>query len=226
MLKFGLFSVIDPLVRNLERVHPTLPGQPHLGAGRTYSTWLLVRLWLLKVLAGWSQRQLFTQLRKRENRRWLRRFMDLPRPFPDRAHFGRRVRKPEFLCALRLLFEALAERLSRRTPGDGEVLSVDFTDLPVDVKHDPYGAYGYTSKGRFYGYKRHLVVSRRGALVASRNRPAAICAERHVTSPGRGSCTSRKATASPRRHERRTARRHASRRARRITTIAAMYATR
>ena len=168
MLKFGLLTLIDPLLRNLERAHPTLPGEPHLGANRTYSTWLLVRLWMVRVLAGWSQRQLFAKLQRRRVRAWLRRFIDLPRRLPSRSHYGRRVRQPDFLAALRLLFEALAVRLARRTPGDLEVLSLDFTDLPVDVKYDPDAAYGYTSKGRFYGYKLHLIVSRRGALLAYR----------------------------------------------------------
>ena len=100
MLKFGLLTLIDPLLRNLERAHPTLPGEPHLGANRTYSTWLLVRLWMVRVLAGWSQRQLFAKLQRRRVRAWLRRFIDLPRRLPSRSHYGRRVRQPDFLAAL------------------------------------------------------------------------------------------------------------------------------
>jgi len=168
MLKFGLLSLIDPLVGHLERTEPVLPGEPHLGAPRTYATWLLVRLWMVRVLAGWSQRQLFAKLQKRQVRAWLRRFIDLPTRLPSRSHYGRRVRQPDFLAALRRLFGALAARLAHRTPGDLEVLSLDFTDLPVDVRYDADAAYGYTSKGRFYGYKLHLVVSRRGALLAYR----------------------------------------------------------
>jgi hypothetical protein len=168
MLKFGLLTVIGPLLRKLERTCPVLPGQPRLGRHRTYSTWLLVRLWLLGVLGGWSQRQLFIKLGNRRVRVWLRRFIALPATLPDRSHFARRVREPDFLEALRLLFEELARRLARRRPADLKILSLDFTDLPVNVRHDPDAAYGYSSKGRFYGYSLHLVITRRGALLAYR----------------------------------------------------------
>jgi len=168
MLKFGLFTVIDPLLRNLERTCPVLPGQPHLGRHRIYSTWLLVRVWLVGVLGGWSQRQLFEKLQDPRVRAWLERFVDLPSALPDRSHFGRRIRGPDFLEALRLLLEALARRLAQRRPADLKVLSLDFTDLPVCVRYDPDAAYGYTSKGRFYGYNLHLVITRRGAVLAYR----------------------------------------------------------
>ena len=165
MLKFGLLTVIDPLIRKLERTHPVLPGQPRLGRRRTYATWLLVRLWLLGVLGGWSERQLFLKLGNPRARAWLRRFLALPATLPDRTQFARRLREPDFLEALRLLFEELARRLARRRPADLATLSLDFTDLPVNVKHDPDAAYGYSSKGRFYGYSLHLVITRRGGAL-------------------------------------------------------------
>jgi len=168
MLKFGLLTVIGPLLRKLERTHPVLPGQPRLGRRRTHSTWWLVRLWLLGVLGGWSQRQLFVKLENPRVRVWLRRFVALPATLPDRSQFGRRIREPDFLAALRLLFEELARRLARRRPADLKTLSLDFTDLPVNVRYDPDAAYGYSSKGRFYGYSLHLVITRRGALLAYR----------------------------------------------------------
>jgi hypothetical protein len=168
MLKFGLLTVIGPLLRKLERTHPVLPGQPRLGRRRTHSTWWLVRLWLLGVLGGWSQRQLFVKLENPRVRVWLRRFVALPATLPDRSQFGRRIREPDFLAALRLLFEELARRLARRRPADLKTLSLDFTDLPVNVKHDPDAAYGYSSKGRFYGYSLHLIITHRGALLAYR----------------------------------------------------------
>ena len=168
MLKFGLLTVIDPLIRKLERTCPVLPGQPRLGRRRTYSTWLLVRLWLLGVLGGWSQRQLFIKLGNPRARAWLRRFIALPATLPDRSHFARRLREPDFLEALRLLFEELARRLAQKRPADLATLSLDFTDLPVNVRYDPDAAYGYSSKGRFYGYSLHLVITRRGALLAYR----------------------------------------------------------
>jgi len=168
MLKFGLLTVIGPLLQKLERTHPVLPGQPRLGRRRRYSTWLLVRLWLLGVLGGWSQRQLFIKLGNPRVRAWLGRFIALPATLPDRSHFARRVREPDFLAALRLLFEELARRLARRRPADLKTLSLDFTDLPVNVKHDSDAAYGYSSKGRFYGYSLHLIITRRGALLAYR----------------------------------------------------------
>jgi hypothetical protein len=77
MLKFGLLTVIGPLLQKLERTSGVLPGQPRLGRHRTYSTWLLVRLWLLGVLGGWSQRQLFIKLGHRRVRVWLGRFIAL-----------------------------------------------------------------------------------------------------------------------------------------------------
>ena len=168
MLKFGLFSLIDPIVQKLERTHSVLHGQPQLGRSRLYSTWLLVRLWLLAVLGGWSIRQLFLKLADRRLRSYLSRFVSLPRRLPERSTFSRRVRQSDFLQAIRLLFGQLAERIARRQPGDLEVIVLDFTDLPVNRRHDPDTTYGYTSKGRFYGYKLHLIVSRRGALLSYR----------------------------------------------------------
>ena len=168
MLKFGLLTVIGPLLEKLERTHPVLSGQPHLGRRRTYATWLLVRLWLLGVLGGWSERQLFIKLGNRPVRRWLGRFIALPEALPDRSQFARRIREPDFLEALRLLFEELARRLARKRPADLATLSLDFTDLPVNVRHDLAAAYGYSSKGRFYGYSLHLVITCRGTLLAYR----------------------------------------------------------
>jgi len=168
MLKFGLFSVIDPMVAKLERTHPGLPGEPRLGGSRRYSTWLLVRLWLLAVLGGWSARQLLLKLADHRIRSYLSRFLSLPRRLPERSTFSRRTRQSDFLHALRLLFGHLAQRIARRRPGDLKVILLDFTDLPVNRRRDPDSTYGYTSKGRFYGYKLRLIVSRRAALLSYR----------------------------------------------------------
>ena len=168
MLKFGLLHYIDPLLRSLQRRHPLLPHEPRLGRPRRYDTWQLVRLWLLAVLAGWSVRQLCLKLADRQVRAYLRRYVKLPPQVPDRRTLDRRFAQADFLEALRLLFQELACRLSLCRPGDLRRLAIDFTDLPVRVRYDPEAAYGYTSKGRFYGYKLHLVVSRRGSLLAYR----------------------------------------------------------
>lgn len=168
MVKFGLLHYIDPLIKNLQRRFPVLPGQPHLGRPRRYDTWGLVRLWLLAVLAGWSVRQLCLKLADRQVRAYLCHYVKLPPQVPDRRTLDRRFAQADFLEALRLLFQELARRLSLCRPGDLKLLAIDFTDLPVRVKYDPHAAYGYTSKGRFYGYKLHLVVSRCGSLLAYR----------------------------------------------------------
>ncbi|MCL0090690.1 transposase [Dehalococcoidia bacterium] len=38
-----------------------------------------------------------------------------------------------------------------------KAIIIDSTDLPVDPRKDGGGAWGYNSKGKFYGYKLHLV---------------------------------------------------------------------
>jgi hypothetical protein len=168
MLKFGLLSFIDPMIHQLERSRPVSPGKYRLGRKRTYSTWLLVRLWLLAVLDGWSVRQLFLKLADPDVQAYLSRFVSLPRQLPDRTTFGRRAVQSDFLEALEVLFAYLARRLVLRHPGDLKVIVLDFTDLPVRRKYDPDAAYGYTSKGCFYGYKLHLVVNSRGGLLSYR----------------------------------------------------------
>jgi hypothetical protein len=168
MLKFGLLSLIDPIIQKLERSGPYPSGKNRLGRKRTYSTWLLVRLWLLAVLDGWSVRQLFLKLANPDTHAYLSRFVSLPTKLPNRTTFGRRASQSDFLAALQTLFAYLARRLVLRHPGDLRIIVLDFTDLPVRRKYDPEAAYGHTSKGPFYGYKLHLVVNSRGGLLSYR----------------------------------------------------------
>src|SRR5690606_6795825 len=75
---------------------------------------------------------------------------------------------------VRRLRTRLWRKLRRRSlrQGDLRVLTIDMTDLPVPLRRkDPDATWGATSKGKFFGYKLHLVISRTGFPLAFRVTP-------------------------------------------------------
>jgi hypothetical protein len=119
-------------------------------------------------LKGWSLAELHRRLTAYRDPCW-RRLLGLPyRKIPaystlvERSHHSR-VKAWE----RRLYRRLLSSLLNGRNLG---LLAVDMTDLPQDLR-DRLAHWGVCGKGKFYGYKLHLLTTRDGvplAVVATR----------------------------------------------------------
>lgn len=123
---------------------------------------------LLGTLKGWSLAALHRRLTAYHDPQW-RRLLGLPyRQIPAYSTLVERSHHPRVKAWERRLYRRfLHPLLNGRNLG---LLAVDMTDLPRDLK-DPLANWGVCGKGKFYGYKLHLVVTRDGvplAVVATR----------------------------------------------------------
>lgn len=145
--------------------------QPKTGRPRLYSTPSLLLFRIAADLLGWSLRKTLNYA-EQEAGAWLRKALGWEQ-VPHLSVVCRRLHGDD----VRRLRTRLWRKLRRRSlrQGDLRVLTIDMTDLPVPLRRkDPDATWGATSKGKFFGYKLHLVISRTGFPLAFRVTPAAI----------------------------------------------------
>ena len=123
---------------------------------------------LLGTVKGWSLAELHRRLTAYHDPQW-RRLLDLPyRRIPAYSTLVERSHHPRVKAWERRLYRRLlSSLLNGRNLG---LLAVDLTDLPRDLR-DPLANWGVCGKGKFYGYKLHLLTTRDGvplAVVATR----------------------------------------------------------
>ena len=84
--------------------------------------------------------------------------LSLPPPFegqkPSRRTIDRKLSGNDKV--VESLFRRVMRRLIFHLLSSPKAIIIDSTDLPVDPRKDGGGAWGYNSKGKFYGYL-HLV---------------------------------------------------------------------
>lgn len=118
---------------------------------------------LLGTLKGWSLLQLQQRLSVYHDPQWRRvcgvSYTEVPAysTLVYRSHHSQVKRWQE-----RLYRRMLSVLLNCRNLG---LLALDMTDLPRDLK-DKLANWGMCSKGYFYGYKLHLIVTRDGVPLA------------------------------------------------------------
>jgi hypothetical protein len=136
---------------------------PEFREGYRYSVWHVVRLFLFLLWKGCSSNVLYQELSGSPGfrRRWR-----LPTRLISHSQFKKRRGTPTFLKALLELLRHSGAR-ALRVAGllESRVLVTDLTRLPSDAWRDPYGAWGFDSKGLFFGYKLGLITSEHGVLL-------------------------------------------------------------
>ena len=85
----------------------------------------------------------------------------LPPPFeglsPGRRTIDRRLSGSDKV--VEAFLKRVMWRLILRLVSSPKAVIIDSTELEVDPRKDKGGAWGYNSKGKFYGYKLHLVTT-------------------------------------------------------------------
>ena len=127
------------------------PKKRRRGRSREYPEALFVILMMVKALSGKSNNGIYKALRSGE--------LVLPPPFegqkPSRRTIDRRLSGDD--KAVESLFKRVMRKLIFHLLSSPKAIIIDSTDLPVDPRKDRGGAWGYNSKGKFYGYKLHLI---------------------------------------------------------------------
>jgi hypothetical protein len=127
----------------------------------------ILKLLLLALAYGWSLNDLGHKLTHLRNTLY-RRLIGMRRSeLPHWTTVARRRRSLAFLRYLRRVLRALSKEacLSRRS--DLKLIVIDLTDLPTDPRWDPEGRWGHVTQEAFYGWKLHLVVNRKGVILAA-----------------------------------------------------------
>lgn len=134
---------------------------------RFFSDWLLIKLWLLVAIKGWTFNIFFEKLACDGSA--LRDAWGLPTHLISRSQAYARLNQKGFWKRLReFLHECTREALLLADQAKLRVLAIDFTPLPVPQK-DRKAAWGFSSKkGCLWGYKLGLVVTESGIILAFR----------------------------------------------------------
>lgn len=155
-----LWSMVSTQLAQVGALHRQ---DPEFREGYRYSVWHVVRLFLFLLWKGCSSNVLYQELSGSPGfrRRWR-----LPTRLISHSQFKKRRGTPTFLKALLELLRHSGAR-ALRVAGllESRVLVTDLTRLPSDAWRDPYGAWGFDSKGLFFGYKLGLITSEHGVLL-------------------------------------------------------------
>jgi transposase len=156
-----LWSIISNVVRRISQ--KTLHDPRFRGNGCHHSIWVVVRVFLLCMLEGHSSGVLYEKLK---GDRTYRRRVGLPNRLISHSQYKKRLKTPAFRLALLNLL-SLCSRLTLRKLGSDEtwVVITDLTSIPSNPRRDSEGAWGFDSRGCFYGYKLGLITSSRGVVL-------------------------------------------------------------
>lgn len=138
-------------------------GRAEFGEGYEYSTWLLVKIYLISLLEGISSGIFFEKLRIDRS---FRESYGLPTRLIKPSQYKKRLHHPDFLRALfELLRQSARRALRHNRSGQARIVAMDLTRVPSDPRRDDRGAWGWDSQGLFYGYKLGLITSEEGIVL-------------------------------------------------------------
>jgi len=133
------------------------------GQGCDYSIWLVIRIFLLCVLEGYSGNVFFEKL---QSERGLRQRLGLPFKLISRSQYYKRLKTAAFLQGLlEILRTSAARALEALGEEEVRVVAMDLTRIESDPRKDLWGAWGFDSRGHFWGYKLGLIVSTGGVVL-------------------------------------------------------------
>lgn len=156
----GLWSMVSTQLARVATLHRR---DPRFREGYRYRVWHVVRIFLFLLWRGYSSNLFY---RRVSEDRGFRRRWGLSTRLISHAQFKKRRRTPTFLRALLDLLRHSGAR-ALRVAGlcESRVVVMDLTRLPSDGRRDPYGAWGFDSKGLFFGYKLGLLTSEHGVIL-------------------------------------------------------------
>ena len=154
-----LWGMVSELLR---RVSHNRAGDERFGVPGDYSVWHVLKVLLCCFVHGMS---LPTFYDRRRRRGFLHQY-GLPNKTMSRSHLYKRLHDPVVLRALmELLRQSAALALRQLGSQEVRIIPMDLTNLPSDSRRDPRGAWGFSSRGGFYGYKLGLIVSASGVVL-------------------------------------------------------------
>lgn len=128
-----------------------------------YSVWHVLKVLLCCLVHGISIPTFY--VRRAQGKRFLQQ-IGLPNRTISRSQLYKRLDSPVLVRALMELLRQSASRALRQLGSDEvRILPMDLTNIESDQRHDPFGAWGFSSKGGFYGYKLGLIVSSSGIVL-------------------------------------------------------------
>lgn len=156
----GLWFMVSTQLASLGQL---LRDDPRFREGYRYSVWHIVRIYLFLLWKGYSSNVFYQKLSESVG---FRRHWGLPTRLISHSQFKKRRGTIPFVRALlELLCHSGARALRLAGLWESKVVIMDLTRLPSDVRRDPYGAWGFDSKGFFFGYKLGLITSEHGVIL-------------------------------------------------------------
>jgi len=151
------------LSNHVRRISQKTLDDPRFKGGHLYSIWVVIRLFLLCQLEGYSAGVLYERLGWD---RTLRRRYKLPNRLISYSQYKKRVNTRAFTLALFELLSFSAQSTLRQLgKQETEIIITDLTSIPGNPWKDEYGAWGADSGGFFYGYKLGLITSSHGVIL-------------------------------------------------------------
>jgi hypothetical protein len=155
-----LWAIISDCVR---RISQKTLGDSRYKGGCQHSIWVVVRLFLLCQLEGFSAGVFYERLGQD---RTLRRRYGLANRLISYSQYKKRIKTSAFKQALFELLSYSAQRTLRHLgQGETDVVLIDLTSIQSNRGKDDWGAWGFDSKGFFYGYKLGLITSNNGVVL-------------------------------------------------------------
>lgn len=161
-----IISQVKGMCRRMKKTFDRNSRKNGPGAKARYALTTFVLLSVVKSFTGWSSNAFFKKLRDVHDDS-LRKKLGLPvNAIPSREDYNYRTHQECFEKCMRRMFYIL--RLTLLKHVDTSRVIVDATDIEVKPKYDSTAAWGHCSKGKFYGYKAHILCTKNGIPLAFR----------------------------------------------------------
>jgi hypothetical protein len=156
-----LWIMVSKILKSVSRKRSSV--DRFASGGCDYSIWLVIRIFLWCVLDGYSGNVFYEKL---QSERGFRRRLGLPFKLISRSQYYKRLKTAAFLRGLLEVLQAGAAR-ALKVLGEEEVrvVAMDLTRIESDSRKDLWGAWGFDSRGYFWGYKLGLIVSKGGVVL-------------------------------------------------------------
>lgn len=128
-----------------------------------YQVWHVLKVFLCCLVHGMSVPTFYA--RRRRHRGFLSK-LGLPNRTISCSQLYKRLgRSTVFRALMELLRQSARRALEQLGPQEVRIVPMDLTNIESDSQRDPFGAWGFSSKGGFYGYKLGLIVSSSGIVL-------------------------------------------------------------
>lgn len=162
----GLWNLTSQMVDSCRRRRSDYRDLPSFRQEVRYSVWHVAKIFLFCLAHDLSPNLFYEKLTRQKG---FRRQCKIPNRLISFSQFKKRLARHHRVSFIRALLAILAQSartvLQNLDTEEVRIVTMDLTRIESNPRRDPWGAWGFDSKGLFYGYKLGFIMSQNGVVL-------------------------------------------------------------